>query len=447
VSYVLSGVNAPSEQFKLVASGVGWQHEYLGRFRLDTIQFRDVIIPDSHLFDGLALLAFSPAKLAEELSRDRFQIPLIVKRRAESLEASLRELLLLPGHGGTLNGFAFKALGSPEKWIPIAEEIGKRTQKELESFLQIGAVKGLGQFLGAVARDLGLDIGDELETMQRGWAAWLQGEADGTIRSERWTGRFDAKRAAACTPFNHPADPELSEHFTIVRRMVARDGALSSEVDSYLAHAGRGASPNELVAFDELKDWEREVRRKALAMRYGAAFRRPSRESARDRSLWNRLTAVDPPRGTDILYPEAFTFRLGQLEPAAYRAALDSAALEGWWSTGRRESLRRVVGDVAETVEGSVDSQPRGRLLANLREVDFVTFVAEKAPGALAGALGALVGSQVSGTPGVFAGALAGPIIEAVLGSASARKIAAGRDARMVTEYFDSSTFYPAAPR
>ncbi len=371
MSYVLSNVNAPSEQHRLVGSGEGWQNEYLGRFRLDTIQFRDVIIPDSHLFDGLALLALGPKKLTEELSRDRFRMPVIIKQREGSLEASLRALLILPQQSGALNGFAFKGLGSPEKWIPISEEIAKRSRQELESFLASGTVKGLGSFLGTVARDLGLDIGAELEMMQRGWSAWLAAEADGTLRTERWTGRYDALRAAAHTPLDPPASPELSEHFTIVRRMVARDGALSSEVDAYLAHAGRGASTDELVALNELKDWEREVRRKALAMRYEAAYRRPLRESARDRSLWSRLMTVDPPTGTDILYPEAFTYRLGQLEPAAYRGSLDSASLEDWWANGRRESLRRSISEVAEVVEGSVGARPRGRFLTNLREVDF----------------------------------------------------------------------------
>jgi hypothetical protein len=358
----------------------------------------------------------------------------IINCRASSLEGSLRELLIRRDKPDTLNGFVFKVVGGGETSRIMARAIADSPVDRLSKHLaQRTAVDGVCRFLAEIAHEQGVDIDGPLDMMRRGWAAWIQAADDGTIKIEKWTGRFDTARAASRT-FHDPADfPLTYRHFENVYKIFRSARSFSSDIDEYLAQAEAGASPAELGEIALLREWEREVRRKALAMRHRCAYRATINDTPGKRSLWKRLSDSAHHSEPRIEYPESFIHRLGRLDAESFRGALNFDDLEDWWRHGNREGLKRATERVSDSVEGRVDiglrGIPRG---IGLAEIDYTTIIGA--------AVGGLIGGLIAGPAGSAIGAGAPPLVERVIGVAGRGQLRRRKNVRQVTEFFDATT-------
>jgi len=444
MSRLMTDTNSPTEQLRLATSGdETWPYEYLGLMRLDLIRSRFLTIPDSHLVDGAALLRHDPRTLIDDLRRGSGAgtSPVIVNARASTLDATLRELLVRRDDARRLNGFRFKTLENAEHSRAIALAISHTPPALLDQHMSgKSAADGLADFLADLAQGEGLDLDAPLDLMRRGWTAWVQASENGLIQVEKWTGKFDTASAARVTSHD-PADfPTIYPHFEAIYRLFKQPRSFSSDLDEYMADLKSGASVAEAVEIERIEQWEKSVRRKALAMRHRSAYRSTIDETGPKRSLWDRLSS-NHSQHFSIEYPESFIHRLGRLAPETFRDALNFADLDAWWTDRDADANSRVLGRVSDAVERNVDPRshgvPRGLSLAH---IDFTTLAAT----ATATSTGAVIGSLVSGPGGAGLGAGIGASfaypVEAAIRSFGSQARTRRKNVRLVTEYFDHTT-------
>ncbi|MCA1708976.1 MAG: hypothetical protein LC808_39155, partial [Actinobacteria bacterium] len=190
----------------------------LGRLRLDLIAFRHVVIPDSHLFDGMYFLMTDPADLLPAIRRVAGEqvAPLLVKTRSPSLGASLRRLL---ARDEFLNSFPFNCIKDRATAGDLAEALRRTPARKLESWMVANGspAVGLASFLRELTGAEGLDAGESLDQMEAGWAKWLEAEQRGTLVVQQWDRPYDLP-SAALRSYIDPSE------FTCTRRYLSASG-------------------------------------------------------------------------------------------------------------------------------------------------------------------------------------------------------------------------------
>lgn len=429
---VLTESNTPTAQGELVASSSQyWREEFLGRLRLDVVGFRSVVLPDSHLFDGAAFLDFEPRVLLASLARSRSPgtSPLVVKARAKSLEESLRTLLVRRDGRETLNGFVFKMLGEEDRAQALASALATRTPAELESVLKRyeSTAAGVGAFLGQTALGLGLDMTGEIQRLARGWSEWLDAEANGLVSVEQWSGTYDPATAARRTYANPDDYGSAYRHLEQVHRILTTPGSYSSEVDEFLADVAETATEDELKDLQSVRDWEREVRRKALAMRHGVALRGPVAGVPRE-SIWAKLSTSEEQSEPQTDVVDDFIYRLGVLDQSAFVDALAFGQPEPWWVSRDADALHRTLFALSNAVD---------RASSEMRPKPFRQSLEELVFKSVGGVVGAVVGAKVAGAQGAAAGAMLSPVVDMALSRVGTADRGNKRVVRELTEYFD----------
>lgn len=462
MSRLLTDTNSPTEQLRLTTdAGEGWKYDYLGRLRLDLVQFQQVTIPDSHLFDGALLLQLDPKGLVDDVRRvaGTDTSPLIINTREETLEDSLRQLLVRRDDPQALNPFVFKTLGDPDQARVVANAISAVPVDRLtRRFSSASAAEGLSDFLRDVAKGEGVEIDDRLDQTRNGWASWIKASQNGDVRTEKWTGRFNTAAAARATFYDRDDFPTMFAEFRRVGEMFRQERSFSSELDEYLAQLHAGASPSEQTEVAKIRDWERAVRGKALAMRHAGAYRMGIDDTSSKQSLWKRLTDTSSEQSQrnepDFDYPTSFAHRLGRLSGDQFRGALNLEDLNRWWAERDRSSLNRVLEQLSETVEQTVDAGIHGTQRdSRLIEIDFASIVS-KVAGVVAGAAAGVAAAQAVGMPaeapaaalasaaaaGPTVGLAVSPVTEYVLRKAGREERRHRNNVRSVTEYFKATT-------
>jgi hypothetical protein len=431
MSRVLNSINTPTEQVALVAAGnEDWHRQIVGRMRLDLVLFRTVCIHDSHLFDGAALLRLRPTEFLSAISRveNPLDPPLVINCRAASLQDSLAELLLRRGpHAGDLHGFVFKIIGDTDAANAISRQVTVTSPDELTGALAAhGPVHGVANFLEEAARRVGVDAGTQLELARSGWDAWIAAANRGLVKQEQWDGRLDA-RAAVSSTYHDPHDfPATYLHFRELCRKISHERMSSSEFDNELNALSVSVAPGLQPEIERMRDWEREVRLRAIAARHRCSWSADVEASHTRASFWKRLIGQGPESPSYLEYPEAFVSRLGTLDAEDFRAAIPHELLRRWWTTGDLDARRKVLASVFDVVSArvSMDGTAPPVAHASLDAVGSFEVVAA-----------AVAGSYVGGIPGAIIAAVPAvlPRTEGYLAhNAKMRRVV-----RQITEHYD----------
>lgn len=383
----------------------GWRYDYLGRLRLDLLAFRHVVLPDSHLFDGVVFLRSDPAVLLPAITRvtGGQPAPLIVKARAPSLDLALRQLLI---RDDLLNGFPFKSLPDKRMASDLADILRRTPRERLDARLRSegSASRGLAAFLRDLTRAVGLDAEEGIEQMEAGWERWIEAEGRGAVIVKRWDRPYDLPGSLARS-YIDPADvAHVRPVFEQVWRLLRGESAYRGDVTALLRQASLEASDEERLELDLIESWARRARHWALAKQHNCSLR--TRIQRRDASSRRFTTLVEAStregnRPSDL--PHDFIRRLGRLPDGDYQQAIDTGALAEWWSSRDRRQLERALNRVAEQVDASV---PADRELSE-ELMEAIVEIPATVAGAVAGAaIGDIAGVGLGAAVGAVAGRL-----------------------------------------
>lgn len=385
-----------------------WIDDYLGQLRFDSLLSPTLVIPDSHVFDGVYFLTTTPSELHANLGRaglrDRQRPAIEIRARQATLEDSLAVLLRREDHP-TLNAFRFKAIGL-DRSARLAEELGRTPETELDRALSgarsvpEGVASLLERCLVRVEPDV--DASGSIEPLRRGWERWLAEEEHLVVKAWPTFSDFDL---VAQIGREGTIDRELRGAVALdalgsIRRLLAVGSGHRADASAILARYRAAADDEATLRELELVDvWYSRLRYRALAARHGchcALADRPWLPAVgAGQALLREL--IDGGAPVQVPLPDDVLTALGDLPAEDFEQLVHA---------NRRWIVRlwtsRSVADLDAVADG-IAAAPRE---AGVRSLG----IAEGLPAA-GGVMGALLGG-VGGPLGVFIGTAAKGALE-----------------------------------
>lgn len=384
-----------------------WRDDYRGQLRFDSLVSAALVIPDSHIFDGLYFLSTGPQELAADLGRAGLReqdVPAIeVRGREETMEASLAALLRRDGRE-TLNGFVFKSLAVDVRH-PLAAELARTPVADLDSWLNRaddvpGAVAGL---LRTVLHrlDPAVDADSLIEPLELGWRRWMAPVAG--IRVVKWPIYRDFTVVL-----------QIDEEGSIERNLRTQQGITAFDAVMATINAGsehradislitsqaRDQAADDLAVLDDLTlvvAWYSRLRYRALASMHDctcALVDRPWLPAVGTaHALMREALRLDDP--TEVPLPDDVLTALGDLQPGQFEALVYDVRRElgRWWEVADVNALKVIADELARFA--------RERTRGGLGIIEALP-AAGTAVGAAVGTLGGPVGGLI-GTGGKLA--------------------------------------------
>ncbi len=379
-----------------------WQDDYRGQLRFDSLLVPTLVIPDSHIFDGLFFLETGPRELEGVLGRGGLgnrDVPGIeIRGREETLRDSLATFLRRPDHP-TLNAFVFKSIDSTIRH-ELAAELKRTPEAELDRALKRAKDEpaGVASVLEACLRriDPTVDAKAIVRPLKRGWRRWLR-EASG-VDVKKWPiyKEFDIQAQAQREPSidaNMRTEPGRAA-LAAVLATIARGSGHRSDISELLA-AARARSAGDEVALGDLElidAWYSRLRYRALASRHDCVCALADRPwlpvVGPGHALLREALRLDDP--THVALPEDVLTALGDLHSRQFQEFVynNRRVIVRWWRTREVDALHAL----AEAVAGFTRQRKRAALGLAQTLPPAGAAIGTLAGGA-GGALGGLIGT------------------------------------------------------
>mgnify|MGYP001345887890 CR=1 FL=1 len=403
--------------------------QLLGEIRLDALISRQVVIPDTHLFDGAWFIESTSSELWRNLGAPSvagYGSIIEIRSRRDSLTDSLG-VFFQRADSDFLNPFPLNFLPGEEERDAVAKRLGQTPRSDLVDELarNESVAKAVGATLAKVLSEANVDV-DVVWQLVDAWESMLHAERMGHLTTRRWQGDLDLIHSTSVDPiglheFTTPGGRDL---YLGILRVVNAKSTYRSDVIGMISSALREAPDDASIAeISAVGDWYSHARGRAMAAQHQVSF---GRRVDADRGLeagYRRL-AYDL-TGRELHVAEASK----DVQPTADLLAALSAMsgtefgdlqvrlgpeLDLWWMRRDRESLRTLIQCIDRYVP------------ATSREGSELSLVKLVVSAPAAGVGGALLGPW---------GAAAGALMGGLVGPVHSRLKRANRIARIV-EYF-----------
>ena len=344
-----------------------WARNYLGLLRFDALVSARLVIPDSHLFDGVCLLGIGARQLISELSRPSpgsidgaSELPFVVRCRAPSLADALRRLLIKPGDE-FLNGFTFRSIPSPEAANRLAEALASRKVSDLER--RYAKYRDPGSAVASLIKDClrGAGYRDEADEwvgpMEMGWRQFM--EESSVIPVERYEQNLSFSVGAMLKL--EPIEAEglmtrdgasaYQEIQSVIGAGTQNRSAITRILRSYTASVSDDDTREDLRNLDA---WYSRGRYRAIAHQHQAAFvqlsdRKPFGSMQR---FCDHLFRHETLNASRVELPAEILTGLADLPGADWTAYLSSNMrnLHSWWSKGEPGALQRAMDNLSNVI-------------------------------------------------------------------------------------------------
>jgi hypothetical protein len=339
------------------------------RMRLDIIKGYQVVIPDTHLFDGRFLLTSGPRSLLAQLgaTKEGSNAPFEIRCRRNNLSDSLAELLVIPGKD-TLNAFRFKTLGDEDLILALASDLKTCPKAELDRFVRPSdnPAIGLANFLRSRITRFGGDT-SRVAFLEESWREWLRFESE--LRVIRWATNYDAlllDRLLSVRPPDWLTNEVLRAAEEIQER-VRRGETVKSVLDEFKRKSEfpTPADPN-WRSEEWLVHWYELSRHQAIADQHDASYARTENEAQGD----GILPALIDQREHDFELLLSHTAvldldlanRLGTLPADVFARFLTDSAreLQAWRDSNDSRARDRALGKLASVLKEQASAHDSG---------------------------------------------------------------------------------------
>jgi len=332
-----------------------WKDDFCGQLRFDSLLSESIVIPDSHVFDGLYFLGTSPSELNAALGRSGLrerQTPAFeIRGREETLSDSLAALLRRP-ESSMLNAFVFKSLDKRIRH-ELAAELGRTSETELDRALASAedVPAGVAAVLEACLcrLDPALDAEALVHPLRDGWRRWLCEEEQISVKKWPVFSTFDIEAR-----ITEELSIEGNMHTVVgrdalveVREVIAR-GTHRSDISSVLAPLRDGLTTDEPVLNDlELIDvWYSRLRYRALAAMHNCGCALSDRPwlpaVGPGQALARELLRLD--NRVQVALPDDVLTALGDMRAEQFVEFVDRQRrpVVRWWETGDIDYLHEL---------------------------------------------------------------------------------------------------------
>jgi hypothetical protein len=347
-----------------------WRRDFLGQMRFDSLVSRRLVVPDTHLIDGVFFAATPPRVLRRELGRPESRhdeeglvVPIVFRLRAPTLAQTLSDFLVQSARP-TLNAFRFKSIQDRAARTLVARELGRRDRTDLEGRLNRAPTPAyaIAELLRDCARTAGVaeTAEEDIDRLEAGWSYWIEDESVVSVERYQTDVRFRPGDAVVEEPLDAAAEgygplaaAALAETEGRLLQGDRRRSAISEILDR---HRERAVDARELAHLDEIDDWYSRARYRAIARQHGAVFVQ----------LWQHGRAVGPlrrlyetvatrsrvPGVARLELPEEVIAGLADLDDAEWRRYLaqQRRSLFRWWETGREGELKRALSTLVDVL-------------------------------------------------------------------------------------------------
>lgn len=404
-----------------------WNKDFLGQLRFDSLTSETLVVPDSHLFDGLFFLHTGPEELLGLLGRgfsvdptETNVLPIEIRSRRSTLADSLTHLLRRED-SDHLNHYVFKTIEDPILREGVARELGRTHADQLDRALAsssdpaeavISLLRRCLDRLGARDR-----VDEVLGPIERGWRRWL--ELESRIRVEPWArGRsFPLAAALAEEPLPQSQLSTAAGHeaqrlaLLRVERGSLYRGDISRDLTGVKEQAIADKNSEGIAEAELVERWYSRGRYRAIAWQHECAcvqVDRPWLEPLSGlQALYRELLAQ--PDAERVALPEGVITALGDLPADEFRRLTyeHRRDLLAWWHEGQLDGLHRT----SERLAGLVQLDPERRNPVGLSELIGAAgpVGGAAAGGAIGGPFGAAVGALVGSAATLTAGRLRTP--------------------------------------
>lgn len=358
-----------SEEAPTSEEGPTWWDRYLGQLRFDSLVFRTLVVPDSHLLDGSFFLATRPRALENALARPgrrkgALRLPIEFRLRAPSLRETLARFLVVDDQD-ELNGFTFKTISHAGARAELAQQLEKRTREHLDKALACGdPAKGVAGLLRDCLREkelLDVAAGD-ITALEESWSDWIKDEeviAPVCAKYRTNVGYVPAKVLKderidpAAEGLSDKGAAALEELVGLFRKNARRRWEFTKVLNRY-----RADDPNDetLSDLEELEDWVSRSRYRAIARQHRARFVQlwaGERVFGSSRRFYVRATSEPPATGRRAELPDGVLKGLADMPCGKYREFLTPerlGLLGDWWDKGDLSAFKEVAGDLGHEI-------------------------------------------------------------------------------------------------
>lgn len=339
-----------------------WQDDYLGQLRFDSLLAQTLVIPDSHVFDGVFFLARGPRELKAVLGRSGLrdhQVPALeIRGREETLRDSLAALLRRPGHA-TLNAFVFKSISAKLRY-QLAAELKRTPEAELDRALATASdvPAGVASVLETCLRRFApaIDADAIVRPLRSGWRRWLLEAGDVEIKKWPIIKAFDIEgqaRRERSIDSNMRTDAGRAA-LAEVLATIARGSGHRSDISELLAARRAASAGDDGVLGDlELIDvWYSRLRYRALASKHDCVCALADRPwlpaVGPGHALLREALRLDDP--THVPLPDDVLTALGDLDPRQFQEFVHShrRVVVSWWATREVDALHALADALSE---------------------------------------------------------------------------------------------------
>jgi hypothetical protein len=253
--------------------------DYVTQLRLDLLFFRKVVIPDTAVIDGWFFGQTPPDRLLELCGRGSANrdLPLEVRCRADSLEASLAQFLRRPDRE-MLNDYPLQLFRDRDAREAIRHGLRATPASRLDSLLhrEKTVPQAIGRLLSEILSANGI-TNSTIDQFVPVWEQWIEAERRGTITVSPWRAQLDVVGAI----YDDPLDPNtdfLTDRGTAAYRevvgLLGRGALNKSDALNILLDDGSAPESGDDYAWDcaTIIDWYDRARARAISRQNEAAF-------------------------------------------------------------------------------------------------------------------------------------------------------------------------------
>lgn len=348
---IVSEAYSAVRQASYAQSGVS-SEALLGEMRSDLLFSRQIVIPDTHLFDGAFLLRTAPVELIKELGGNRGCSPLQVKFRAETFDQSLVAFYSQSASGVNVP-LRLHLISDPALRERVRSQLTLQdpttTRKRLQSKADVCA--STANYVRSLILQSGGDPRETVSLIER-LRQWQEAIDTGLVEFSRWSGTYDLEAAVRADPLVIGRDirePRVIELVNWIFGQTANGTATRTIVVGAIETLVDEASAAEAVELDAIRHWFDYCRIRAMARQHGCS---PVRSLFVDAVLERRMALLgnDPSAARavsrDLLQPiGSLAVQLGGLTADEFRRLIIEAEvpLHLWWYHGEASALQDVV--------------------------------------------------------------------------------------------------------
>lgn len=348
-----------------------WIDQFIGRLRLDLLAAETLIVPDTHLFDGVFFNHITPEQLREAVGRSIHSptIPIEIRAREKTLEHSLATFFVKRNRR-LINIWPLNMIPDREDGLALRDALRGRDPEQLEKRTH-GAKsipRAVADFLRAPlhGRSGALEAVDRAE---ESWARWLEAEKQGWVRVRPWRGGHPLLKALSFDPLDTSELTPLGRAtHEAVMKVVETSGDRADLTSVYDQAFAAADQPREQLEVETIQKWATIGRHRALAMQHGASYEYVEPDghlpAGPIHKLANRFSSGERPaefRDVEVHVPPSLTASLAGMEAGSYRGFCSRAApdLRRWWSAADPTALRRVVDELVPLLPAPSMQRPR----------------------------------------------------------------------------------------